>query len=560
MAITDLTAPLVEEEDIINGSVDYKGDPVHRSSSGGWKSASFIIVVEMAERFAYYGICSNLITYLTGPLGQSTAIAAENVNIWSGISYLLPLLGAFVADSFLGRNHTVIIASLFYILGLSLLALSAVLTSHDVSACGDTKNIVSCTSPRWLVSFFFFSLYLVAVGQGGHKPCVQTFGADQFDGQHPKESTAKSSFFNWWNFGLSVGTIKSQLILVYIQDSVNWALGFGIPAMVMVTALFIFLLGRKSYRYSNRGNEKYPFMRVFRAARNTTTQATKPRSSQLLKGQESTYKSLLEPYGSIEDQKVYNVDELEDAKESLLRLAPIWFTSLAFSITIPQSSTFFTKQGATMNRTIFPGFQIPAASLQSFVSASVLFFVPIYDIIFVPMLRSLTGKSTGITMLQRIGTGMVFSALSMGVAALVEIKRLETAREYRLVDHPEVTIPMSVLWLVPQYVLTGVGDLFTLIGLQEFFYEEMPKNIRSVGISLFCTSVGVGSILSSLLVSTIDKATGGDNQESWFSNNLNKAHLDYFYGVLAGLSIFGFTIHFFVARSYRYKRVEDNAT
>ncbi|GFP79829.1 protein nrt1/ ptr family 5.10 [Phtheirospermum japonicum] len=57
----------------------------------------------MAERFAYYGISSNLVSYLTGSLGQSTAAAAANVNAWYGTEFLSPLVGAFIADLYLGK-------------------------------------------------------------------------------------------------------------------------------------------------------------------------------------------------------------------------------------------------------------------------------------------------------------------------------------------------------------------------------------------------------------------------------------------------------------------------
>lgn len=262
-------------------------------------------------------------------------------------------------------------------------------------------------------------------------------------------------------------------------------------------------------------------------------------------------KALLAPDGLKEDGKVCSVAEVEEAK-AILRLIPIWATCLAYAIVFAQSSTFFTKQGSTMDRKIFADFYIPPATLQSFITIGIIIFLPIYDRIFVPLARAFTRKPSGITMLQRIGTGMFFSLLSMGVAALVEIKRLKTAQEYDLVDRPSLTIPMSVWWLVPQYFLFGMADVFTMVGLQEFFYDQVPRELRSIGLALYLSIFGVGNFLSSFLISVIEEATGGVGQDSWFSNNLNRAHLDYFYWLLAGLSAVELLVYLYYAKSYIY--------
>ncbi|XP_042484217.1 protein NRT1/ PTR FAMILY 5.10-like [Macadamia integrifolia] len=563
-----MDAPLLS--DTVEGAVDHRGQPAIRSKTGKWRSAVFIIGVEIAERFSYCGIGSNLITYLTGPLQQSTVTAAVNVNTWSGVASMLPLLGAFVADAYLGRYRTILLASLLYVLGLSLLTLSAVLPSFIPTSCDNNASTTSCHPPQYQIIFFFSSLYLVALAQGGHKPCVQAFGADQFDSQHPVEFKSKSSFFNWWYFGMCGGIVCTNLILTYIQDNLNWGLGFGIPCVCLIVALLVFLLGTYTYRYSFNINNENPFRRVAQvfvtAARNW--RATPPTAmvdeedgeALLLKSANQSGfldKALLTTVSenSKKGWVVCTVNQVEEAK-ALLRLAPIWATCLISALSGSQSSTFFTKQGATMDRKIgSSGLQIPPASLQTFGSLSIVLFMPVYDRVLIPIARAFTKNPSGITTLQRIGTGIVLSTIAMVVTALVEGERLQTAIDFNIVDIPEATVPMSVWWLVPQYILFGISEAFTMVGLQEFFYDQMPKALRSVGLALYLSIFGVGSFLSSFLVSSIEKLTSEDGQDSWFSNNLNRAHLDYFYWLLAGLSAIGLPLYIYFAKSYVYNRV-----
>ena len=75
-----------------------------------------LVGVEFADRLAYYSLSGNLITYLTKVLNESNATAAKNVNYWNGISSLTPLLGGFLADSYLGRFNAIILSTIIYLL------------------------------------------------------------------------------------------------------------------------------------------------------------------------------------------------------------------------------------------------------------------------------------------------------------------------------------------------------------------------------------------------------------------------------------------------------------
>ncbi|CDP12418.1 unnamed protein product [Coffea canephora] len=264
-------SPLLEtDNEAVQVHVYYKRSP------GGWRSASFMLAGGSLERFAYYGVESNLISCLTGPLGESVATAAANVNTWIGVVSLVPVLGAYLADSFLGRCRSIIIASILYILVSSqfyfyklLLAFPCLLMIRTSNGEPNTNKGLKLSSHNQEIrlgygkpSLFFVSLYATALAKG-YKPCVQAFGADQFNGKHQEKSKAKSSFFNWWLCGLCIGSIAAHLILHYIQDNISWTIGFGIPCLVMILGLILFLLGHRTYFFDvKRGGEESPYRRI----------------------------------------------------------------------------------------------------------------------------------------------------------------------------------------------------------------------------------------------------------------------------------------------------------
>ncbi|XP_020530674.1 protein NRT1/ PTR FAMILY 5.10 isoform X2 [Amborella trichopoda] len=460
--------------------------------------------------------------------------------------------------------------------GLVLLTLSAIPPSLRPNSCANDNKLgtETCVS-SFQVGFFFFSLYLVAFGQGGHKPCVQAFGADQFDEENTEEKKWQSSFFNWWYMGVCGGGLLAVSLVMYIQDDIGWGLGFGIPAIAMAVALLVFILGRRSYRLAVMGDGS-PFTGIAQVF----VTAYRKRDG-LVRGEGSDVELVCEncpesrslaptnqfrclDKAAIPDEldvascsknkwRICTVTQVEEAK-LLLRLLPIWGSCLGYAVIFAQSSTFFTKQGKTMDRYLGSSFQVPAAALQSFISLGIMLIVPFYDRIFVPIARKITSKPSGISMLQRIGIGMVISVISMVLAALVESKRLQIAKEHGLLDDPYAMVPMSFCWLIPQYLFFGMADVFTMVGLQEFFYNQMPDGLRSLGAALYLSIIGVGSFLSSAVITIVEMVSTTSGGESWFADNLNRAHLDYFYWLLAVLSGVFFCLFVCLASHYTYKR------
>ena len=161
----------------------------------------------------------------------------------------------------------------------------------------------------------------------------------------------------------------------------------------------------------------------------------------------------------------WNLSTLTDIEEVklVLRMLPIWATTIIFWTVYAQMTTFSVSQATTMNRHIGKSFQIPAASLTAFFVASILVTVPIYDRLIVPIASRILKNPQGLTPLQRVGVGLVLSIIAMVAAALTEIKRLRVVEENGLVFKPMAEVPMSVFWLCPQFLIVGAGEKISLI-------------------------------------------------------------------------------------------------
>lgn len=123
--------------------------------------------------------------------------------------------------------------------------------------------------PSIRLVLLYISLYLVAIAQAGYKPCVQAFGADQFDQGDPRELISRGIFFNWWYFGICIGIVVAIAFSSYVQDNIGWGLGFGIPCLVMLSSLLMLLLGTTTYRFylSEDGSMAHIYNRFLALAR-----------------------------------------------------------------------------------------------------------------------------------------------------------------------------------------------------------------------------------------------------------------------------------------------------
>lgn len=198
-------------------------------------SIPFIISNEFCERFNYYGLRTILALYLSRKLYYDEASSIYLFHVFSTFVYLFPVLGAIIADSWLGKYKTISYLSLVYAIGGVLITLGAI-----PSLGLDVKSTT------------IIGLLLIAFGTGGIKPCTSAFGGDQF--KLPEQAEQLVTFFSLFYCAINAGSLISTILTPILRQNVHcfgdqdcYSLAFGVPAILMIISILIFMAGKKSY-------------------------------------------------------------------------------------------------------------------------------------------------------------------------------------------------------------------------------------------------------------------------------------------------------------------------
>lgn len=190
--------------------------------------------------------------------------------------------------------------------------------------------------------------------------------------------------------------------------------------------------------------------------------------------------------------RLCSIQHVEEVKR-FVKIIPIWPSGIICYVSMTQEVAFAVSQALKMDRHVgHTNFQIPASSLEVICYITIGKWLPLCDAVLLPCIRKITKNEDGITSLQRVGIGHVFSVLCMVASGLVEREKRTIAVSNPWLDG---VATVSVFWLAPQLILLGFCGLFTMAGLFEFYNKEFPHNMRRIDSSLQYLSVA-GLVIS----------------------------------------------------------------
>ncbi|KAL3575216.1 hypothetical protein D5086_023317 [Populus alba] len=376
------------------GYVDWRNRPAVRGRHGGILAASFVLVVEVLENLAFLANASNLVLYLSKFMHFSPSSSANVVTNFMGTAFLLALLGGFLADAFLPTYYIYLISASIESLGLLVLTIQACVTSLKPPPCLSASTSISCEQVDGRKALMLFAgLYLVALGVGGIKGSLPPHGAEQFDENTLQGRKQRSAFFNYYVFCLSCGALIAVTIVVWVEDNKGWQWGFGVSTATILLSIPIFLIGSPVYRtkvpigspvttifkvlaaavyksYKSRDSSNSAIgMDTSRTSYTTETSEGEDRNTKRKEPSQTPTESLEFVNRAVKNKTVNpmlecTAEQVEEVK-IVLRIFPIFMSTIMLNCCLAQLSTFSVQQASTMN-TDLGSLKVPPASLPVF--------------------------------------------------------------------------------------------------------------------------------------------------------------------------------------------------
>ncbi|KAL1323201.1 hypothetical protein HN51_068266 [Arachis hypogaea] len=557
---------------------------VDLSKTGGWIAALFIFGNEMAERMAYFGLSVNMVAFMFYVMHRPFSSSSNAVNNFLGISQASSVLGGFLADAYLGRYWTIAIFTSIYLAGLAGITLCATMTifTPKQEGCEQLALLLGeCEAAKpWQMSYLYTVLYITGFGAAGIRPCVSSFGADQFDERSKNYKAHLDRFFNFFYLSVTVGAIVAFTVVVYVQMKHGWGAAFGCLAIAMGLSNILFFIGTPLYRHRLPGGS--PLTRVAQVLVAAFRKRNAPFGSggfvglYELPGSHSAIKGSRKiphtDHFSFLDKaalqlkedgcspwRLCTVTQVEEVK-ILIRLIPIAASTIMLNVVLTEYLTLSVQQAYTMN-THLGHLKLPVTCMPVFPGLSIFLILSLYYSLFVPLFRRITGHPHGASQLQRVGIGLAVSVVSVAWAAVFEKYRREYAVQHGFESSFLTPMPnLSAYWLLIQYCLIGVAEVFCIVGLLEFLYEEAPDAMKSIGSAYAALAGGLGCFAATIINTIVKSATTTHNgSRSWLSQNINTARFDYFYWLLTAFSLLNFCSFLYFAHTYQYRTTPHNA-
>lgn len=219
------------------------------------KGLYLLFVTEMAERFSYYGMRALFVLYLVAAFFNS-ADASQIYGSYTGLVYLTPLLGGYIADRYWGNRRSIIVGGIVMAIGQFLMFASACVVQQSIFTDPAAGGAISAQVNNGLaLTLMFIGLGALIIGNGFFKPNISTMVGDLYAPQDHRKDSAFTIFY----MGINTGALIAPLVCGSVASDGNWMnpgafkWGFFCAGVAMILSVVVFMLGKKKYLNTPEG-------------------------------------------------------------------------------------------------------------------------------------------------------------------------------------------------------------------------------------------------------------------------------------------------------------------